>query len=365
MLKSYSALAHGSRYLHYWRYGPSYANYLPYSWSHNRSAVKQIATVCRDVARIEETLMEAERVPAPVALLYAKNDPIWGRGQTENRLVFFALLHDQIPVDIVTEAQVEKDGLLEHYNYLYVTDISVRRRTLAGIAEWVRDGGRVWLSGGAGTRNQFDEPCRTLTDALGVTVLAREDASASIPGPGQKSATEVRSPFRIKAAGASATLRFEDGSPALLVGEAGKGTYCVCAFRPGGVYEAPVRSHFNRAHGKGRIQGGWRARRRSWITGFALRNDCLRPVTLDRPCVEAILYRHHRRDLLMLINYTGSYTNTPLCARVRGSGDVIGVESLRQGPLEFRRDGGVVSFQLPLHRADTVCITHQPENNHP
>lgn len=357
-LKSYSALAHGSRYLHYWRYGPSYANYLPYSWSHNHRTVRQIASVCRDVARIEDTLLEARRVPAPVALLYGKADPIWGRSQAENRLVFMALLHDQVPVDILTEAQIEKDDLLQNYRFLYLTDVSVRRRTLGRIADWVRDGGRLWLSGGAGTRDEFDEPCTALTDALGISIEPARGEGKTLSQPEGEPQARVESPFHIQGPGASQTVDFQDGTAAQLVGRAGDGAYAVCAFRPGVRYEATVRPHFNRYHGKGRIQSGWRTERRKWITAFALRNETLRPVTVDRPCVEAILYRHPDRDLLMLINYTGRYTDTPLQVEVRCPQKVRKVKSLRRGPLEFTPTDGRLRFELPLHRTDTVVLEH-------
>ena len=355
-LKSYSALAHGSRYLYYWRYGPAYANYLSYSWSHKRNAVEQIATVCRDVARLEDTLVEARREPAATALLYAKADPVWGRSQTENRLVFMALLHDQIPVDIVTEAQIEEDGLLDQYRLLYVTDTAVRRKTLAKVAAWVADGGRVWLSGGAATRDEYDEPCPVLTSALGVD-CAPSPPHERVIEPGADAPT-AKTTSQYTLSGGKVALRFVDGAAAQVIGAAGKGEYCVSAFRPGALYEATVRPHFNRSAGKGRIQSGWRPERRGWITDFALRQEGLRPVRLDRPCVEAVLYRHPGQDIVMLINYTGAYPETPMQASVNCPRRVREVSSLRHGAIEFEQAGGWVRFALPIIRGDAVLLRY-------
>jgi hypothetical protein len=355
-LKSYSAMAHGSQFLHYWRYGPAYANYLPYSWSHNRRQTRGVGTVGRDIARIGDLLLDGTREPAQVALLYAKTDPLWGRGQTENRLVFFALLHDQIPVDLVTEAEVEEDELLDHYTHLYITDRSVRRKTLETAAAWVREGGHLWLSGGAATRDEFDEPCTVLTDALGMAV---GDGEIDRQLPTDGGPIDVPAPFAISAPDGEAAVRFEDGAPAQLRGEAVLGRYCVCAMRPGVLYEKPIRVRHNRSRGKAQIQTGWEASRRNWITRFGLDTGVERPVRVDRPAVETALFRHPASDLVLLINYTGEYPAEPMKVQVTTPGEVSRVESLRQGDLDFRQERDHVFFKLPLDRIDSVLLYHR------
>lgn len=356
-LKSYSALAHGSRYLHYWRYGPSYANYLPYSWSHSRGAVRAVATVSKDVARIEDTLCDGRREPAPVALLYAKADPLWGRSQAENRLVYFGLLHDQIPVDLITEAEIEEDEILSRYKFLYVTDTSVRRASLRKIADWVRGGGSVWLSGGAGTRDELDEPAGILMSALGVGSVEIKEQTKRLVLPEGEPPAAASEVYQIAADDQEAvTVRFEDGSPAQVVGKAGKGQYCVCAFRPGVLYEGTVRPHFNRYAGKGRIQKGWSQGRRDWITRFALQAGLVRPVQVDRPCVEVALYRHSQQDLAMFLDYTGEGPIKRMRTKVKCTRRISSVESLRRGRLDFTQEGDWVSFGLPLELTDSALL---------
>jgi len=356
-LKSYSALAHGSRYLHYWRYGPSYANYLPYSWSHSRGTVKEIATVCRDVVRIEETLCEAQREPAEVALLYAKSDPLWGRSQAENRLVYFALLHDQVPVDLVTEAEIEEDDIIDAYKYLYITDVSVRQASLRKIAKWVQSGGATWLSGGAATRDELDEPSEIMASALGVQSKLLPDQSKELVLPDGEPKANAMSVHDVAAGdGATVTTRFKDDSPAQVIGRAGNGRYCVSAFRPGVLYESTVRPYHNRYTGKGRIQKGWRKARRDWITQFTLDSGLVRPVQTDRPCVEVALYRHAREDIALFMNYTGEALEKPIAVRVKCGRAIASVESLRQGKLEFEQHGEWVSFKLPLGLTDSVVL---------
>jgi len=303
--KAYSALAHGARHVNFWRYGPAYANYLPYSWSNNRQAVRNVGLFCRDVAAIEDLLLEAEREAAEVALLYAKADPLWGRSQAENRLVYFALLHDQVPCDIITEEEIEEDDILRRYRFVYITDVSVRGATQRRLAQWVEDGGRIWLSGNAATRDEFDEPCAVLADAL------------TAPG---------------------------------------KGGSRVLDCRPGEAYEKPVRDRHNRTVGKGRIQGGWDADLRAPITDFVKTAGVARPATVDVPCVETVLYRHDSAALVFLINYTGESELASVSLSVEEGRRVTGARSVRHGPVSFRQENGRVRIALPLAAADVVVL---------
>jgi hypothetical protein len=316
-LKSYSALAHGSEFLHYWRYGPAYANYLPYSWSHNSRHLAAVSTVARDAARIDDALLDGTREPARVALVYAKSDPLWGRSQAENRLVYMALLHDQIPLDIITEAEIEEDGLLSRYSHLYLTDVSLRQKAAATIADWLRAGGRLWLSEDAGTRDEFDEPLAVL---------------AALTGAGQTGTERTR--------GAAGAGQFERW----------------LGLRPGATYEAPVRAKHNRQLGKGIIQSGWRDTDRARITGFALETGVQRPVQVDQAGVEVALFRHPREDVVLLINYTGVEPQPALTVRVQTGAATA--ESLRHGMLTATRDGEWLTVKLPLNRVDSLVLKH-------
>jgi hypothetical protein len=351
-LKAYSALAHGSRFIHFWRYGPGYANYLPYSWSGSSNTVVEIARFCRDVARLESTLADAQREPAKVALLYAKSDPVWGRGQTEHRMLFFALLHAQIPVDLITEADVEEDGLLDRYEYLYIGDVSVRHAALEKTADWVRRGGRLWLSAKAATRDEFDEPTDAITRPLGLEQEELTDQSKTLPTPPDEPEAMANHVLTIRANGARVTASFKDGAPAQIVKEVGKGMICVNAFQPGMLYLGTV------IRERGKLQHGWSSARRQWITGFALENGLRRPVEADVPCVEAILYRHPKEDMLMLVNYTGDGPVPTVGVTIRCAAKVTVVESLRNGSLPFEQRGDEVRCSMPLLKGDTVLLRH-------
>ncbi len=306
--KAYSALAHGARRISFWRYGPAYANYLPYSWSHSPAAVRDIATFTRDVAALEHLLVEAQPHPPAIALLYAKADALWGRSQAENLLVGFALLHEQKPWEIITETQVEEDAALQRYRMVYITDTSVRRAAQTALAQWVRAGGAVWLSGEAATRDEFNEPCLILRDAL---------------------------------AASGARHHLAQG-------------------RPGERYAAPVREQFNRERGKGRIQSGWPAAVRREITAFAPDDPATRPVAVDTPGVEAHLYRHAHTDLVFLIDYTGAGVPQDVKVTLRWRPDFGQVTSLRRGPLTLDHTPGAPQLSLLLDRTDVLMIQHAP-----
>jgi hypothetical protein len=119
-----------------------------------------------------------------------------------------------------------------------------------------------------------------------------------------------------------------------------------------GVWETVVRE-------RGRLQQGWDAARRKWITGFALDHGLARPVTADVPCVEAVLYRHPREDIVMLINYVGDEPLPAVNLTVQGTAKVRAVESLRHGPLTFEQTASGVRFALPLAQGDAVRLLRE------
>lgn len=361
-LKSYAALSHGSRYLQYWRYGPTYSNPL-YSWSHQKETVQAIATVCRDIAQIETALTEARRVPASTALLHAKADPLWGHSQAENRLVFLALMHDQVPLDIITEAQIEEDGLLDSYKTLYITDMSVRAKSQQRIADWVRRGGRLWLAGGAATRDEFDSPSDTILSVLGVQTARTEGTGKTIrQAAGEPEARGAAWALKVLGPGEHTVgLRFEDNAPAQITGKAGKGEFCVTAFRPGALYEAPVRARHNRARGKGVIQKGWLAARRAWMTDFVLQGRDPRPVRLSEPCVEVAAHRSEQGGIILLSNFSGEPHFDSLEVELRTDRTLRSLRSIRRGALAFRQDGGWVAFALPLDLTDSILFSVKPD----
>jgi len=315
--KAMSALAHGSRSISFWRYGPAYLDTLPYCWSGSDQTVNGIATFCRDVAAVEDDLMASERVPEKVALLYAKSDPLWGYNQTENRLVYLAFLHEQIPCTLVTEAEIEEDGILDQYTHLAITDRTVRKETLQKVAKWGKTGGRLWLSGEAATRDEYNEPCDVLAVDIGITG------------------------------------RRNDNGDAALTGTLGKGGWCVVPGAPGVAYEQTV------TRKRGKIQTGWSMAARQRITQYFLKTGVICPIKVSRPGLESTLYQGEAADLLFLVDFSGLELGVPVKIRLTQGKGLDRINSQRHGDLAFEREGDSVTFSWQTCPADILRLVYK------
>jgi len=85
--------------------------------------------------------------------------------------LYIAIKHQQVPLDFVIE-QDALDGSLKNYKVLYLADQHVSRAASKAIAEWVRQGGRLLATAGAGMLDEFDGPNTTLRELFGLEQTA-------------------------------------------------------------------------------------------------------------------------------------------------------------------------------------------------
>ena len=101
----------------------------------------------------------AQAQGASVALLYSQTADIWSDGVgtigAHKKAIYLALRHLQLPVDVVVEDDA-LSGALTRLNYtaLYITEAHVTDAAGAAIAEWVKEGGTVFATAGAGLRDR-------------------------------------------------------------------------------------------------------------------------------------------------------------------------------------------------------------------
>ena len=108
---------------------------------------------------------------AQVALLYSRSWPVWKDDDTEQceqMMVYLALLHAGLPVDIVSDEELA-DGRFaaRAYKCLYVVNESLPVAAAAAVEQWVRSGGRLWCSGWAAMRDEYNTPTDAWTALLG------------------------------------------------------------------------------------------------------------------------------------------------------------------------------------------------------
>lgn len=159
-LKAFSSLGQGAKSFFYWTYGPTYIGTENY-WSDLRNMYDGVAKVNRDIEKSEDVLYSAKTVTDPVAILYSVSHDLWNTNNqgpfVEKRLLWHALRHLQIQPNFLREEDVEA-GKLKDYKVLYITDRCISRKATEAIDKWVKSGGVLYLSAGAATRDEFNEP---------------------------------------------------------------------------------------------------------------------------------------------------------------------------------------------------------------
>jgi hypothetical protein len=398
-LKATSELARGVKMLNNFCYGPSWATHeggpywrsslwytKPETWTAN-------AALTREIGAVEDLLPTAMPAKADVALLYSSASDAWSIGENfaygfDRMHTWLALAHDQVPVDVVHEAQVAA-GDLEDYRVCYLSGKHLTRAAAVELKEWVRRGGVLWLTAGAATYDEFNRP---LTDFAELLPAEREECldlqSHTTSGRylrllaakdtvrwdgGEAEVLSVKQALRAKET-AEIVARFGDGAPAVVRGSVGKGfVYCV-GFLPGLSYVKPAlvakfaleeqavadQASLTRDQAAllDRSANPWEypSDIRNWLLAPVRQAAVVKPIECNSPLVDAVLMEHERGVVIPLANYT----NRPLpqfqltidLPRPAGR-----AESAVRGALSVERvSDRRVRLSLPLENNDFVQI---------
>ncbi len=160
-LKAFSGLGQGDKSFYFWSYGPTYVSTENY-WSDLRSEYDGIVKLNRSLEKAEDVLYPAKTVAdSDVGILYSVSHDLWNNKNqapfVEKRLLWHALRHLQIQPNFLREDDIEA-GNLDKLKVLYITDWNISRKASAEIDKWVKAGGILYLSAGAATRDEFNEP---------------------------------------------------------------------------------------------------------------------------------------------------------------------------------------------------------------
>jgi len=352
-------LAQKVHVLIFYLYGPIHC--IGPVWSEHPQTLKEIGEALRLAARCEPDLLAADNRPADAALLVANTSEMysvytsWGFA-AERIAVFHALLNAQVPVEIVGEEEIIEDDALSRYRVLYVADSHVDSRAQEKIKEWVRGGGTLWASSLSLIRKEYDEDSRAFDEVFGlksrgevvplgtaqaegapgvVTVQAGEklgDARLTAPGPQP----------RYELSTGRAIGRFEDGSPAVVLNEFGKGRAFLCGFRLAATSLAP-----GAAAAGGAEQAG-KPVRSLCVEVAADAGGVRRHVRLGVPRVHTWVHDGPEQTVVFLINETGGalagvplevVLPRPVRSAYSGSG--------REVKFTATADGAAVTLEMP------------------
>jgi hypothetical protein len=221
---------------------------------------QQVRAALHELGQFEDIIQDGHVRGATAALWFSETGDIWDDNRAPfdaaKRTLYLAIRHQQIPLDVVVEADA-LSGELKGYRLLYLTDQHVSRAASKAIADWVAAGGRLLATAGAGMSDELDRPNAVLRELLGVDQkslnepadpLRWEKADLPFAPVVDTVISKQRPPIPVigvrsrlaPAAGTRTQATFADASPAIVTRSVGKGEATCCAFLPGLSYFKPA-----------------------------------------------------------------------------------------------------------------------------
>jgi len=373
-LRFYSYLGHGQKAIHFFHYGPQIYGGCGCDWP--KDAYKTVHDLTHEAGLAEDLLVEGKLRQAKVAILYSETGDIWGDGNiphSERKDIYYALNHIQIPVDILCEWDI-LNGYLNKYKILYITDHHLSNKVMKKIKEWVKNGGILWSSAGAGYYNEYNQKSDILNEVFGVKernlerkVKKARDKIEMITLPSLDTITlsdtpffkgikidtvayrEVYIPDKGKVVGT-----FKDGKPAAILNQYGKGTSFLIGGLPGIIYMnkalAPMKGWSSSY-----IPHNFDSSINSIITGIC--KDIKKPVELSHREIDTTLRESKEGIVVTLANYSLKPIKD-LTVKINNPGRITSLISVKQGKLNYKREENSIVFHLPLKLTDFILLKH-------
>ncbi|MBI3923412.1 MAG: beta-galactosidase trimerization domain-containing protein, partial [Armatimonadetes bacterium] len=408
-LNTVSQAARGVKCFNNFWYGPSWSGHEggpPWAcsaWYSKPETWYSNAEVVREIGGAEDLLFPAKKVRSQVAILYSSSTDIWTLGKNyaygfDRMFLWQALAHAQIPVDFLSEKGVEEGGL-EGYKVCYLSGPNLSQTSAERLRAWVKDGGTLLMTAGAAMRDEYNRPLSLLDEIVPADrgkleefqpylnsgsylyILKPNDTVTVAKSNTQMEVLSVKQALTPKTA-AQTLGTFKDGSPALILGKAGKGAVYCSGFLPGLAYMQPpvlernkVQEQVNKMENKetglpdpAKVVSEADLLRRShcpWKYPDGIRNlialpvreaKVIPPIQCSVPLVDAVLMESPKGAVVPLSNYTLQPLKK-VTLTVQTGKPVKRVVSVHQGNVPFERlAGGRVKLALPLKETDFVKL---------
>jgi hypothetical protein len=167
-LKYYTLVAGGVRDIVCYDYGPWYAGID--SWGRRFDLYPAIRQCQFELGTIDPYLHGTVRRRSEIAILYNRTASIWALADNSGLMngtgTHWALAHAGYDADFLAEEDAES-GMLARYRVLYLDGPQLRRPAAEAIRDWVAQGGVLFASAGAGSRDQYDRPLDVLEPTFG------------------------------------------------------------------------------------------------------------------------------------------------------------------------------------------------------
>jgi hypothetical protein len=375
-LKFYTLLAGGVRSVCCYDYGPWYAGID--SWARNFELYPAIRDCNLELGALDEYLHDTIRRPTDVAILYNRTAYLWEKGhnacEQNASYTHWALAHAGYDADFLPEEDLE-NGTLAHYKVLYCDGPQIRRKTAQAIAAWVEQGGVLFASTGAGSRDEFDRPLDVLEKVCGAKSQGLEvkdnpsrpmyELRALKPLAPLTPTEPVDAPAvaleqfcfaeRLEAlAGAQVILTNQEGQPAGVVNQFGQGMVIRVAALPGLSYlhEALQPPYDPNTY----LPQNFRAELRDFIAWPARRAGAARVAEASSPIAEIVRYDGPDRAVMFVIDHLAKPTERFECQLFDARGFTRAL-SATGVPVELKQTRpDVLTVSLPLQAADAVVL---------
>ena len=407
-LKAVSQTARDVKMMENFWYGPSWTGHeggplwscsgwyaKPETWYSN-------AELVREIGGAEDLLFTAKKKKADVAILYSSSSDIWSVSRTfsygfDRMFIWLSLTHGCIPVDFLSEKTVEEKGL-SGYRVCYFAGRNLTKAAAEQLKYWVKGGGVLVATAGAGARDEYNRPMTALDDILPAS-YGKLDEFQHYQNSGsylfiltpKESVTMRKDGTKFDVLSVKQELlpkpdsqvlgTFSDGSPAVVMKKIGAGSVYSFGFLPGLAYMRPAIVARNKLveniekSGKAqtdmpdpsltlsdtdlvrRSHCPWKypAEIRNTINMPALLAKVDIPVLCSVPLVDAVCMEADRGIVVPLANYTLQPLKEVTFA-VESTRRVRRVESVHHGALQFKQEAGRVRFSLPLVETDFVKL---------
>jgi len=383
-------LAHlscGSRYFLLFIYGP--LTTIGPAWAEDERTLREIGETLRLIARAEGDILSSEPRPADAALLVANTTEINARYFVESQAtvnpgyygnypfgrermaIFSAFLDAQVPMELLSEEEVVEDDALSRYRILYVADPHVARRAQKKIKQWVADGGTLWASYAALSRQEFDEPSGLFDEVLGLEsrgevrpfpyhygryvaqlppgpeIVVPDDAPC---GEGTFRGLNYKPSYTLSTG--TKVAHFADGAPAIVHNRFGKGQAYLHGFLAGIAYAGYAGKHYHYMNGSGatRLQ-------RNVVTVPALGAGVRTHVRTPHGKLLASVHDGAHQTVIFLNNCTGKGIEAaPLEVRLPRPPQSAYCGRKAELPFKARKDWVEVTVDLPIDDVEIVVF---------
>ncbi|MCM8758768.1 MAG: beta-galactosidase [Candidatus Omnitrophica bacterium] len=387
-------------------YGPSWAGHEggpPWRcsalYSHPEKWYSQ-AEIIREIGWAEDLLVPAKKIQSQIAIIYSQSSDIWDLKKNyvfgfERMFTWLILTHKQIPVDFISEQTLAEKGLAG-YKVCYFSGRNIMPQAAEKLKEWVKNGGILFLTAGAGSKDHYNRPIDILEEILPAKREQLQELQTYLSSGRYldrlspkdkvilKDGTEicvlsVKQQLNPKP-GSSIIGNFSDQSIAIVTGRAGKGTVYYCGFLPAIAYayqalvernklSEGIKTQEIQTPEPDKIATETQLLSRSynpWKYPENIRNFVLMPVMAanldlpvkcDVPLVDAVIMECDKGLLVPLANYTLQPLEK-INLEVKTKKAIKSVESAHCGKIPFIQEKDRVKFSMPLKETDFVKLIY-------